>query len=442
MLPLFAIAVASSPPVVAPLSIARGENPSRCLPAEVLRGATVVALGTYRGDGPTLPFKLAGSPYALQSLTVTGRTVGPVVLVMAAYEPVLWDLSAIKGQVKAVVASGYYPQAVTGVSAETPVRFSSSVNSASGVVTCGRIHYADNDLPEIQRMAADTQRTIGVHPRLFYGSYSTGRLHLGGSASQAAQPLIPPDLRTAVPIITEDDPNRRSLMSELPEADERPIRFVEWDKRGKVVRDEGGPSPPRVNTPSPPRADTSSIGWTVFGFLLRCLFWLGPIALVIVRWPHIKRLLAGVKPLDTSDRSLQPPIALPERRPAAIRSSSTDRRLVTLARIAALSESDRLVMALHRYGRELRSVMRLTFDEDMAEEVAAIVDRHFDHAVDRYGEKRSSLEGLEAERADDTLTHAVERLTERLVELRGIQHGRDLAGMDEAARFVDMRHPA
>ena len=446
MLPFVALLISAPLHVVAaPSRAQQAVSREPCLPAKVLRGATVVALGAYRGDGPVQPFKLAGSPYIPNALKVTGQPDGPLVLVIAAYEPVLWDLSALRGQVKAVIAAGYHPQAVTGVAADVPVRFSSAINSAGSIEACGRIHYADTNLADIKQMAGEIRRATGVQPRWFLGRSTTDHLHIGRSREEEAKLPLPSDLRTSVPIITEDDPERRSVLAELPQNEETPVRFVEWDRQGRIVRDEGGPTPPPTESASSSssRSDTSGMGWTIIGFLFRCLFWLGPIGLLIWHWSKIKRWFKGANSVAAIDRFLWPPLPPIGRSPAVVvRSSSADRRFAEPAKLAALSDSAPLIMALHRYGREWRNVASLTLDTDMEQEVDAIVDRHFTHAAARYRQVRPSLEGAEAERADETLTHAVERLTDRLAELQHIQHGRDLAGMDEAARFIDTRHPA
>lgn len=122
-------------------------------------------------------------------------------------------------------------------------------------------------------------------------------------------------------------------------------------------------------------------------------------------------------------------------------SSRFQKRVAELSELAAITDSEPLVVAFHRYGWEIQSLSRIRFDADLTNEIDAIVDRHSEHAIKRYRSVRASLNKGDAHRADTVLTQAIERLVRRLQELRAEQQHRNLDGVDEAARFIDARHP-
>jgi hypothetical protein len=447
LIPFLALTQAAAPAaVVAPAPpAAASARALSCLPAGITKGAKVVALSVYSASsGRAMPFLLAGSNnYAVHTLTVTGRTNDPVILVVSAYEPLLWDLSQVSGRVKAVVASGYYPQAVRGIPADTPVRFSSMVGNFNGSETCARIHYAYDETGEIQTQAADIKRAIGVYPRIFYGNYSADRLDLDGPGNGAPGTPDLSDIRTAVPLITEDDPASMAKMKMVPTDDGGPkLRIVEWNDAGKIVRDEGGRKPATGSAAQPSASDAQYAarrpggGLTLFKWL--CYF--GVAVFAISQWRRSKRQqrawLAANPPASATAPAAPPPSA-----PAAAPPSRFQKQIAELSEVASVTDCEPLVVALHRYGREVQNLSRMAFDSDLADEVDAIVDRHFDHAIDRYRLVRGSLTGVDGQRADEMLTRAIERLALRLQELQAEQQHRDVDGVDEAARFIDARHP-
>ncbi|GAA0310782.1 hypothetical protein GCM10009087_21050 [Sphingomonas oligophenolica] len=449
---LLAIAQVAAPSAEMPSSPPATARALSCLPAGITRGAKVVALSVYSSStGQTLPFLLAGSNNnAVHTLTVTGHGSGPVVLVVAAYEPILWDLSAVRDRVKAVVASGYYPQAVRGVPSDIPVRFASSVGTFNGSETCARIHYAYDDSAEIQTMAGDTRRAIGVYPRIFYGTYNADRLDMDGPGTAAPRAPDFSDIRASVPLITEDDPSSRARMKMIPAVDERSsggprLRIVEWNDAGKIVRDEGGRAPAVTNAARAPSgaSELSEPTEQRGGGGLTLLKWLAYIGVIIFagwQWRRSRKKVAD-RPAPDQPRPARAPDAQPSGQPIAAASSRFQKRVAELSELAAITDCEPLVVALHRYGREVQNLSRTRFDPDLADEIGAIVESHFEHAIERYRQVRTSLSGTEGERADAMLTRAIERLALRLQELQAEQHHRDVDGVDEAARFIDARHP-
>ncbi|MEO6215655.1 MAG: hypothetical protein ABIO86_06470 [Sphingomonas sp.] len=446
LLPALAFLQIAAPGVVAaspPLSKAAESSSSlSCLPVGITKGAKVVALSVYTASsGREMPFLLAGSNNnSVNTLTVTGHADDPVILVVSAYHPILWDLSQVSGRVKAVVASGYYPQAVRGVPADTPIRFSSMVGNFNGSETCARIHYAYDSSTEIQTQAADIKRAIGVYPRIFYGKYSVDRLDLDGPGNRTSDTIDFSDIRTAVPIITEDDPASKARMKMVPTDDGPKLRVIEWNRFGKIIRDEGGPKPAKSSAIAPSAADadysaprSGGGGLTLFKWLC----YIGVAIFVISQWRRSKRQQRAGQAANAQT----PPSAPRPTPPSPAPASRFQKQIAELSELAAVTDCEALVVALHRYGREVQNLSRMTFDSDLGDEIDAIVDRHFDHAIERYRLVRSSLNGVDGARADEMLTRAIERLALRLQELQAEQQHRGLDGVDEAARFIDARHP-
>lgn len=390
---------------------------------------------------------LAGSRHPVHMLSVTGKESGPIVLVVSAYEPILWDLSAVSDRVKAVVASGYYPQAVRGITPGTPVRFASSVGKFEGSETCAHVRYSYDRADDIKSVADDIKKAIGVHPRAFYGNYSTSSFDVDGLVEGPQSGEGFSDIRAGVPLITADDPASSARMKALPPSNgERRPRVVEWNSVGKVIRDEGGregasaidaTSAFAASTPSRPYGRRASFS----GISLLYLMALAMVGYFAWQWRRSKRFAAKPPMEQVTRPHVVSPSTAHGSAPATITATSFQKHFADLTALAAVTDCEPLVVVLHRYGREVQNLGHITFDPDLAEEAEAIVERHFNHAAHRYKIVRSSLDREEGARADASLTRAIERLAFRLQGLQLQQHHRDVDSVDEAARFIDARHP-
>lgn len=446
--------VAAPPPIVA-------SAPAACIPATVMRGATVVALGMYGGRGARAPFRFGGTSQSVRAVAVTGRGTGKIVLFVSAHEPTVWDLSAVKGRIKAVYAQGYYPQAVAGVGNDVPVRFNSTLGLETTTSADCRWPWFKPSYEgtfEIERMADAAKRLIGSHPRRFYGGYHPNSFDIDGGTGVFPQIPRPANVRAEVPLSLDGAVGGPSLDNELaPRAAERDFlpakRIVEWDENGTIIRDEGGGtiaprSPASRAVVGDQRQSSRAVGSSPFGRLLAAakfllLVWVVTLgALLVWLWRrHGQR-----NSRERYDPSWSEPpaeaIQLSNAEIAKAETSFPHSDIAQLASLSALTASEPLVIGLHRYGRALQAIARATFDDDLAEEAKAIVKRHFSHAVARYRQARPSLDGDEAAHADETLRRALERLKVRLEELIDEQHRRDMAGIDAAGRFIESRHPS
>jgi hypothetical protein len=95
---------------------------SDCPVATSVEDADIVYLGQYGGAGATLPYSFRGAGHTTKATKVVGSPIRPTYFVVSAYEPTVWDFSAISPKMIAGVhASGFYEQGVTGVPSSKPV---------------------------------------------------------------------------------------------------------------------------------------------------------------------------------------------------------------------------------------------------------------------------------------------------------------------------------
>ena len=414
-----------------------------CLVAASGAGDKIVLLSGYGGRGASTPFNLAGGTHRTHTVAVTGSGAGKVVLAVSGYEPTIWDLSAVQKRVVAVIASGHYPQGISGLPKSVPVRFvSERGREFSAPNGCAWLPWAYRGLGNVTQLAAAARLAIGRHPDRYYGGYNPTSFDIDGGPG--AVPVAPrlSDVRTAVPIL-EDDPEAASgFQPDYGPPEEAQVkvadRAVRWDETGKVVSAVGldaapssyrsAPHPIREVTPA--RSPSSSAwAWVIA---------IGGIAILVGR----RRASAdGGADVDTP---AAPDIAFVQTEPTAPAKNKKrfpEDQLRELSALASLTGSEPLVVALHRLGRELIALSAHAFEADLADEINAIVDKHLDHAVARYRLVRATLGSEEAAQADESLRRAAVRLTGRLHELREEQQHRDVSGIDEAARFIDARHP-
>lgn len=84
---------------------------------------TVRVVGVYEGTLP--PGNRGGVGHPQGTVTVRVTSTKPIILVLTAYEPVLWRIEAPKNVVTKVIASGYHQQSVVGLNGDIPVQQSS-----------------------------------------------------------------------------------------------------------------------------------------------------------------------------------------------------------------------------------------------------------------------------------------------------------------------------
>jgi hypothetical protein len=102
------------------------------------------------------------------------------VLVLSAYDPVVWDLRQIpKRRLEGVVAYGHAAQAVVGVPKNVPVRFSAGRRADP---RCGSATYAYQGGQNLDKLAANVKQAIGRPIDKFYGEYAPLAFNVDGGA--------------------------------------------------------------------------------------------------------------------------------------------------------------------------------------------------------------------------------------------------------------------
>lgn len=132
--------------------------------------ATVYAVGTYRGTVP-VDAELDDSGHAVSQVdVVVNKPNQSVVLVLTAYDPVVWRVGLTKDtKIAGILVSGYHGQALIGVDKNTP-------HSISSYHRKGRFpyFYASKASPRLTKMNAAVNRLIGHEIERFYNRPTDG----------------------------------------------------------------------------------------------------------------------------------------------------------------------------------------------------------------------------------------------------------------------------
>jgi hypothetical protein len=191
--------------LVAPV-ILRIEQWRACGLAGLPDDAEVHLVGMYKGQ-KELDLQLGESGHTTTEIdVVVGRAPRPVVLVLSAYDPVVWRVGYTpQARIAGVLVSGYHTQALIGIPRATPHRVLSSEQTRG--CDLFRAHTAENAAQEERKIVALTGRGIGR----FYGSYSASAVQVGEDVPSG------PGGVTHSPDLTVDD--YPVLRSEIPAGD-------------------------------------------------------------------------------------------------------------------------------------------------------------------------------------------------------------------------------
>lgn len=146
-----------------------------CFDPALLKGAEVVALGAYEG-GTEVAFSFGDEPHATTTIMVGANKNGaPLLLVLTAYDPVIWNLKAVPaGRIKGILVYGYHEQDVTGLTAPVPVQFSTREHTSA---ECGKPVYAYKGGSDLERLDGRVEMLFGKRIRRFHGAYGPESLH-------------------------------------------------------------------------------------------------------------------------------------------------------------------------------------------------------------------------------------------------------------------------
>jgi hypothetical protein len=219
-----------------------------CLDGQRIDGARIVALGAYEGDRK-LPIGFEGDSHAVGLIGVQGATKGdPLVVVLSAYDPVVWDFSTFPiERLRAVLAYGYHGQAVANVPARIPVRI--VTHRHGGGAICGEPAHAYKAGNELDQLDATIQAVLGRQIAAFYGTYSPSALHVDGGEPRAVQTTKPLALRASAPIANDAvRPGEQGLHQLINEGAIRPATAADiaaWNEAATKARRSGRLAPYR-----------------------------------------------------------------------------------------------------------------------------------------------------------------------------------------------------
>lgn len=136
----------------------------------------VFATGAYSAPSTGMRIDKSGD-YAGQIDVMVSHSRGPVVLMLGAYEPTIWNVSWRSGtKVLGVLVSGYHAQQVTGVPSTTPV-FNSTFDNRG---PCGYFYVSPDNMASLNPVA---MRVFKHGVNMVYPAIN-GRVNMGDSASR------------------------------------------------------------------------------------------------------------------------------------------------------------------------------------------------------------------------------------------------------------------
>lgn len=145
------------------------------LPMELKRPAGVHVVGVYEGTCPD-GARLRGGLQPQGTVRVAVADFDrPIILVLVAYEPVLWKVKAPRGAIARVIASGYHEQEVAGLEDNVPVTRISYVKDKEGYFYAYRKDAADNEHAtdrSYQHLVQRVKELTNLEIASFQGAYA------------------------------------------------------------------------------------------------------------------------------------------------------------------------------------------------------------------------------------------------------------------------------
>ena len=162
--------------------------PDLKLPADF----SVFAAGAY-SPGRKLSFQIDQSGYEVAQVDVAVNSPGkPVVLMLGAYEPTIWNLGWSKEtKILAVLVGGYHRQVVTGLDKSIPVVVSTYDNKGA----CGPFHVdVDVNFDKLASLNPMSQRVFGRPIDKAYPA-AKGKVHVGTPLAAGASLIRSADVK-------------------------------------------------------------------------------------------------------------------------------------------------------------------------------------------------------------------------------------------------------
>lgn len=152
--------------------------PASCRLGNLPREFTVQAVGVYEGSIDT-DVRLNASGHETKSVdVVVNMPEKDVVLVLMAYDPVLWQVKRTPAsRIAAVIVGGYHAQAVVGIERSVPLLISTN----DGRKDCAESFYAYEAGPGLLRADALVKKLTGREIEHLWSSYRLGTVAVGDS---------------------------------------------------------------------------------------------------------------------------------------------------------------------------------------------------------------------------------------------------------------------
>ena len=152
------------------------------LPADTI----VVAAGAY--SGRTVTFQIDESGHEATQFDIAIHADKPVALLLAAYEPSIWNIGWTKGtKVVAVFATGYHRQVVAGLPKDTPVITSSYQDKGP----CGYAYMSDS----LGWVNPKSRSVFGKEAVRVYNKAPGGIIDIGESQREKSNYVTVPDVK-------------------------------------------------------------------------------------------------------------------------------------------------------------------------------------------------------------------------------------------------------
>jgi hypothetical protein len=432
--------------VTASLAVAYGSPPNAsalpvpsalCLPPSLVRGAEIVLLDQHGGRGATSNLNLADSRHPTHVVSVEAGSSGkPVVLIVSAYEPTVWDVSAVdSSRLRAVVAYGFYPPAVTGNAPTTAVRFGALGRGGDwlGSPGCDPIDLAFSGTGQVGQYSDQVKSVFGVGPSQYFGGFDPSGYDLDTGGLPSARPTVranvEPVLPTGVRPGVADAPRRAGNAFAAGGSINTSLRWAE----GQLVlpRHLGEPAPEWRNRVAMPRRasvrvfapkDHRNDGMD----LLLGLLCAGAIGSLGLAWYRRTRLRFGWIPAEQPE-------------PAG-GADEFNAPVISIKDLNELCTEDASRSAIQRFQEAANALQKAVLDPDLREQALIVIARDAAQLASATYRAMSSTDRPKA--IEQSSREAVERLTAHLYRLGDEQRQRDADALGTTQGFLRARYPS
>jgi hypothetical protein len=170
--------ISSSEPRIPIKSKFKNSISKECFPTKLSAGTKIHVLGAYEG-GMETQLSIEGNSHEVGRIKMHAKSSGePILLVVTAYDPVVWDFSDFPvNRLRAVLVSGYHDQAVAGLPKNVPLQINSHETPNA---QCGEYGYAHEGGKNLDRLVKNLAMIFGREPDSFQGEYNPRSFTIDG----------------------------------------------------------------------------------------------------------------------------------------------------------------------------------------------------------------------------------------------------------------------